>query len=117
MRLIRLRGKLNEIRESVGVDLVIFEAARGGMPGRLGALVVSGEIQGVIKVWCQDNGIEYRGLSPSEIKKHATGKGNASKAAMISAARLKWPNLSDKADDNEVDAKWILDLAGASIKN
>src|ERR1035441_3803748 len=65
MRLIRLRGKLNEILNSQGVELVIFEAARGGMPGRLGALVVSSEIQGVIKLWCEDQHIEYKGVSPS----------------------------------------------------
>ena len=110
MRLIRLRGKLNEILKSVGVDVVFFEAARHAASHMQGALVIQAEIQGVIVVWCEDNKIEYRGLSPSEVKKHATTKGNASKDIMVAAAKSKWP---DKCihDDNTADALWILDFA------
>jgi len=109
MRLMRLRRKLDEIEVAAGVDIVIFEAARGGMPGRLGALVVSSEIQGVIKLWCEENHTPYKGVSPSEVKKHATGKGNSNKEAMMAAALKKWKKKL--ADDNEADALWILDLA------
>lgn len=109
MRLIRLRAKLNEVLAS-GVDVVVYEAARNAGPKLQGALVVQAEIQGVITLWCEDNMIEYRGYSPSEIKKHATGKGNAGKEQMIGAARLKWPDKTVE-DDNAADALWILDLA------
>jgi Holliday junction resolvasome RuvABC endonuclease subunit len=91
------------------VNIVIYEAARGGMPGRLGALVVSSEIQGVIKLWCEESQIPYKGVSPSEIKKHATGKGNSNKEMMMLAAQKRWGRKF--TDDNEVDALWILDLA------
>ena len=111
MRLIRLRGKLAEVRRDAGVDLVVFEAARNVGAGMQGALVVQSELQSVIKVWCHDAGVQYRGYSPSEIKKHATGKGNADKKAVIAAARKRWPGLPRDADDNEVDARWLLDLA------
>ena len=114
MKLIRLRGKLNEILYSQGVELVVFEAARGGMPGRLGALVVSAEIQGVIKLWCEDQHIEYKGVSPSEVKKHATGNGNANKEKMVKAAHNKWPDV-EIVDDNQADAMWILDFAKTTI--
>lgn len=107
MRLIRLRGKLNDFFGMT--DLVVFEAARNCAPRMQGALVVQAELQGVIKLWCEANKIEYRGFSPSEIKKHATGKGNANKEAMVAFARLKWPEF--KGDDNEADARWILDFA------
>lgn len=110
MRLVRFRGKLNEIRANLGVDLVVFEAARHAAAGMQGALVVQSEIQGVLKTWCEDNAIEYRGYSPSEIKKHATGKGNASKLEMIRAAVEKWPEAQFDSHD-EVDARWLLDLA------
>ena len=110
MRLIRLEGKLDEIKGSVGVDLVVFEAQRGGLPGRLGALVVQAEIQGVLKRWCEASEIDYRGYSPGEIKKHATGKGNSGKDKMMSAAEIRWPDRKF-VDDNEVDAYWLLDLA------
>lgn len=107
-RLIRLRGKLNEIYNSCGVDVLVFEAARNA--GGAGALVVQSEIQGVIKLWCTDLGIEYRGYSPSEIKRHATGKGTANKQAMLEAARAKWPHVKIERDD-QADALWLLDLA------
>jgi len=109
MRLIRLRGKLCEIHLNVGVNLLAFEAARHSAPKMQGALVVQSELQAVIKIWCEDNGIEYRGYSPSEIKKHATGKGNASKDLVLRSARLRWPDRRI-CDDNEADALWLLSL-------
>jgi Holliday junction resolvasome RuvABC endonuclease subunit len=119
MRLIRLRGKLNEILSAVGIDLVVFEAARNCAPSMQGALVVQAELQSVIKLFCEDNEIEYRGVSPKEIKKLATGKGNANKLAMCAAAKLKWPDVFpgpiEKLDDNQVDALWILDLATSQL--
>jgi Holliday junction resolvasome RuvABC endonuclease subunit len=114
MRLIRLRGKLNEIRDAVGVDLCVFESARHSAPKMQGALVVQAELQSVIKMWCEDNHIEYRGYSPSELKKHATGKGNANKDAMRTAANAKWPEIRF-TDDNAIDAMWLLDMARAQL--
>jgi Holliday junction resolvasome RuvABC endonuclease subunit len=107
MKLIRLRSKLEEFR--VGLDLVVFEAARNAMPKMQGALVHQAKLQGVIELWCTEHGIDYRGYSPTEIKKHATGKGNANKAAMIAAARERFGY--EGKDDNEADAIWLLDLA------
>src|SRR5690606_30850313 len=79
-------------------------------PKMQGALVVQAQLQAIIVAFCEDQGIDYRGYSPSEIKKHATGKGNASKEDMLSAARAKWPQVAI-ADDNQADALWLLDLA------
>lgn len=112
MRLIRLRGKLAEIGGSVGIDLLVFEAARHAASN--GALIVQTEFQSVVKVYCADNGIEYRGYSPSEIKKHATGKGNASKEMMLAEARRRWPDK--RMDDNEADALLLLDLAQSTLE-
>ena len=111
MKLIRLRAKLNEIATAEpGLGLVVFEAARHAAPKMQGALVHQARLQGVIELWCIDAGIEYRAYSPSEIKKHATGKGNAGKPAVLAAARAKWPDRRIE-DDNEADALWLLDLA------
>ena len=104
--MIRLKSKLNEFLGMV--DLLVFEAARHAAPKMQGALVVQATLQGVITLWAEENGIEYRGYSPAEIKKHATGKGNAGKALVIAAAKAKgWA----VGDDNEADALWLLDLA------
>lgn len=120
MRLIRLQGKLQEIYNAVGIDLLVFEAARNAGPKMQGALVVQSELQGVIKLWCetkrltgQSGKIEYKGVSPTEVKKHATGKGNAGKPLMVAAAQAKWGN--GITDDNEADALWILDFAQKSM--
>ncbi len=108
MRLIRLNGKLNELWKTVGVSIVFFESARHAGPKMQGALVVQAEIQGVIKLWCEHRCIAYRGVSPSEVKKLATGKGNAGKDLVLAAARKRWPECGD---DNEADARWILEIA------
>lgn len=113
MRLIRLSSKLNEIL-SMGIDLVVFEAARHAAPKMQGALVIQAQMQGVIVHWCENNKKQYRGFSPSEIKKHATGKGNASKDIMMASAALKWPQMRD---DDEADALWLLDLAKSMYAN
>lgn len=112
MRLLRLAAKLGEIHSGVGIDVVVFEAARHSAPKMQGALVAQAEIQGQIKVWCERANVEYRGYSPAEIKKHATGKGNAGKDAVMEAARSRGWNPQD---DNEADALWLLDLATISI--
>jgi Holliday junction resolvasome RuvABC endonuclease subunit len=114
MKLIRLRGKLTELLKDCPFELCVFEAARFSGPMTAGALVVQSEIQGVIKLWAEDNHIEYRGFSPSEVKKQATGKGNANKDKMISAARKKWPKVQIESHD-QADALWVLDLAKATL--
>jgi Holliday junction resolvasome RuvABC endonuclease subunit len=109
MKLMRLVSKLSEVNGCAAIGLVVFEAARHAMPKMQGALVHQAEMQGVIKHWCEERAILYRGYSPNEIKKHATGKGNAGKPEMVAAAKLKWPGFN--GDDNEADARWLLDLA------
>jgi Holliday junction resolvasome RuvABC endonuclease subunit len=96
---------------AAGIDVVVFEAARHAAPGMQGALVTHAELQGQIKAWCDAEHVNYRGYSPSEIKKHATGKGNANKDKMLEAAQAKWPLAGNFVDDNHVDALWLLDLA------
>ena len=108
-RLIRLRSYLNQIHDANGIEMVAFEAARNAGPNMQGALVVASEFQSVIKTFCIDKGLNYRGRSPTEIKKHATGKGNAKKAAMVEAAEAKWPDKQIQ-DDNEADALLLLSL-------
>jgi len=47
-------------------------------------------------------------------KKHATGKGNAGKPEMMAAYKDKWGKAP--IDDNECDARWILDYARQMYK-
>lgn len=68
---------------------------------------VYGGLLGQLQAYCEELGVPYRGVSVGTIKKHATGKGNANKAAMIAAAKEKLDYVGD--DDNEADALWLLD--------
>jgi Holliday junction resolvasome RuvABC endonuclease subunit len=111
MRLIRFRAKLNEIIATEKINLIVFERP-GGM--HVGAVIVQSELQGQIKVICEDHHIEYRGYSSQEIKKFATGKGNAGKPAMIEAAKSKYGYMG--TDDNEADALHLLFLAQRDYK-
>lgn len=64
-----------------------------------------GGLMATLTAWCEARKIPYQGVPVGEIKRHATGKGNADKAAMIAAARGKG---FQPADDNEADAIAIL---------
>jgi len=62
--------------------------------------------------------------TPVQVKKHATGKGNANKHAMVEAAENRWEHYSrpkdysEKNGDDEADALgimgWAIDEVGAS---
>lgn len=110
MKLVRFRAKLNELAAELKPTLVVFEAARHGATKMQGALVHQSKMQGVLEAWCADNGFEYKGYSPSEIKKYATGKGNAKKELVTAAVQERW-GLSPGGDDNEADAIALLELA------
>lgn len=58
---------------------------------------------------CDERDITYKGYSVQEIKKHATGKGNASKELMIAAATRRWPDQHIVTDD-VADALHIMAL-------
>lgn len=64
-----------------------------------------------VTMWCERHGIPYEGIPVATVKRHATGKGNAKKDAMLAAARARWSFLTIE-DDNHADALWIGDYAG-----
>jgi Holliday junction resolvasome RuvABC endonuclease subunit len=61
-----------------------------------------------LTAWAELRGIPYQGVPVGTIKRHATGRGNADKEAMIAAARARG---FSPADDNEADAIAILHWA------
>lgn len=58
----------------------------------------------VITKLCEELSVPYTGINISDIKTQATGKGNASKEEMVSAANKHWS--IEVSDDNEADALW-----------
>lgn len=105
MRFIRMRNALDEIGP---VDRLYFEEVRRHLS--TDAAHVYGGIIAMITAWCEENQIPYQAISVGTIKKCATGKGNADKAAMLNAAIIRWPEQNIK-DDNQADALWILEAS------
>jgi Holliday junction resolvasome RuvABC endonuclease subunit len=100
--------ELREFVEQNGVDLIVYEKVMAHA-GTTAAHVYGGLIA-VIEMYCDGEGIQWDSYHVGTIKKHATGKGNAKKEAMVQAARMTWPER-DVIDHNEADALWLLDLA------
>ena len=89
-----------------GIDAVYFEEVR--RHAGVDAAHAYGGFLAHLTAWCEHHQIPYQGVPVGTIKKHATGKGNASKDAMISAAREIG---LDPQDDNEADALALLNFA------
>ena len=117
MRLIRFEAKL---REFVGmVDVIVFEQVTVGSGRRANfdSTKLQCKLQAIIEYLVESSpGIEHVGYNPQTIKSHAlSGKeGKRDKAAMISAAKERWPEYEIE-DDNQADAMWLLDLAWTEI--
>lgn len=110
MLLIRLRSKLNELYNLEKFDVIAYER-----PGGLHtiSIITQSKIIGIIEEFCELNKIDYKGFSSKEIKKFATGKGNAGKPLMIIAAKEKYNYLGN--NDNEADALHLLELANSQL--
>jgi len=106
MKWLRLRGCLDNAAEGVG--RVAIEEVRRHLG--VDAAHAYGGALAVVTAWCEAHSVPYEGLPVATIKKHATGKGNAKKDAMMAAARAKWPHITLESDDH-ADALWIGDLA------
>lgn len=69
----------------------------------------------IMMIQCARKGIPTFAYSPTTIKKHFCGSGNAKKEVMIATACMRWPDL-DYTDDNEIDALAILFLHLSNLK-
>jgi hypothetical protein len=90
--------------------LVIWEAAhhRGGAATEL-AVGFATRIQ----EQCALREIPYAAVHSATLKKHATGSGRSDKRAMVAAAQRKLGYTG--SDDNEADARWLLDYARQTL--
>jgi Holliday junction resolvasome RuvABC endonuclease subunit len=109
MRYLRFKRWLTEVKQTVDtIDAVYFEEVRRHVG--VDAAHAYGGFLATLTAWCEHHQIPYQGVPVGTIKKHATGKGNASKNEMISTVIKLGFN---PADDNEADAlallHWALD--------
>ena len=107
MRFLRFKYWLNELRVSEDrIDAVIVEEVR--RHSGVDAAHCYGGFLAILTAWCEHHNIPYQGVPVGTIKKHATGKGNASKDEVIAAMRAMGHAVTD---DNEADALAILHWA------
>ena len=107
MRYLRFKRWLTELKQCAdGLELVVFEEVR--RHAGVDAAHAYGGFLGQLTAWCEHHQIPYQGVPVGTIKKHATGKGNADKAAMMAAARARGFR---PVDDNHADALALLDWA------
>lgn len=109
MRFLRFKRWLTEIKNSVdGIDAVYFEEVRRHVG--VDAAHAYGGFMAHLTAWCEHHQIPYQGVPVGTIKRHATGKGNADKPAMLAAMRARGHS---PVDDNEADAlallRWAID--------
>jgi hypothetical protein len=104
MRYLRFTNWLTEIdRLSGPIEAIWFEEVR--RHAGTDAAHVYGGLMASLTSWGELRGVPYEGVPVGTIKKFLTGQGNASKQAMIAAARDRG---FTPADDNEADAIAIL---------
>nr|WP_135470806.1 hypothetical protein [Crenalkalicoccus roseus] len=104
MRYLRFRGWLGEVANlSGGLARIAFEEVRRHVSTD-SSHVYAGFLA-TLTAWCEQESIPYEGVPVGTIKRFATGKGNADKAAMVAAMRVRG---FAPADDNEADALALL---------
>ena len=89
-------------RLSIGADIAL--AAEVGTD----AAHVFGGLLATLTAWCEHQHIAYRGVPVGTIKRHATGRGHASKALVLDAMRTLGHPVTDA---NEADALALLHWA------
>lgn len=113
MRFLRLRRHLVELLDLERPSLVAFEEVRRHLG--TDAAHVYGGIVAVVSEECERRTVPYLGIPVATVKRTATGKGNADKAAMVEAANRRWGLALAGADENEADARWIAEAAALEL--
>lgn len=93
------------------VDLVVYEEPFVHASHKQGYGLGYG-FEAILQLFCAQQKIRCVGVNAAHLKKWATGRGNADKFAMLKFARsMGW----EMSDDNEVDARWLLEYARERI--
>lgn len=99
MKMLRFRSKLKEVCELEEINLIVYERVAGFHKA---AIIHAAKMVAIIESYCEENKIDYKAVSATEVKKFATGKGNAGKPAMVLAAQQKYGYTG--TSDDEADA-------------
>lgn len=102
-RLVEIRNRV--VQEVLSHPLPIVLVEGYSFSSRNSHAHALGELGGVVRVALHENGVPYVDVPPNCLKKFATGKGNASKAQVVSAISARTGVVFDT--DDEADA-WVL---------
>lgn len=117
-RLSEIKARVRHLATNVGpvVDWVILEDLP---PTRAFSTKGLGMVHGAVRCALIEEGIPYLEVTPSQLKKYATGKGTSPKPTL--RMELYKRTGLDLSDDNQVDAAWLWllghDLAGDPVIN
>lgn len=103
LRYVKFETQLDNLHRNTPVDIVWFEAVRRHLG--TDAAHVYGGLMATLQKWCEVRRVPYEGVPVGTIKKFWTGKGNATKEAMIAEAVRRGFEVDD---DNEADAVALL---------
>jgi len=104
MRWLRFRKWLQGLHDEHGpLTAVYFEEVRAHKG--TDAAHIYGGFLAQLTAWCEQREVPYQGIPVGTIKKHATGKGNSNKEAMLAAMRAKG---FEPETDNDADALALL---------
>jgi Holliday junction resolvasome RuvABC endonuclease subunit len=104
MRYLRFCRWLAEITDLAGgLGRIVFEEVRSH--AGTDAAHIYGGFLGQLTAWCEERAVPYEGVPVGTIKRHATGRGNADKQAVLAAVTARGYR---PADDNEADALALL---------
>ncbi len=109
---LKFRKHLDDICKKEKINLIVYERIAGMHKA---SIVHAAKLVAMIEVYCEENQIDHKSYSATEIKKHATKKGNCGKPEMMLAYFNKWG--IKPIDDNECDARWLYDLASNTLIN
>ena len=100
IRYVKFNRFLNDLEmQAEPITAVFFEAVRRHVG--VDAAHAYGGYMAVLMAWCLEQQIDYEGVAVGTLKKHITGKGNASKQQVIDAVKQLG---HQPRDDNEADA-------------
>jgi Holliday junction resolvasome RuvABC endonuclease subunit len=90
-------------------DLIVYEKVMGHSQSTYAQMLNYG-MRGILLAIADNKDIPVLSITQTELKKFATGKGNANKDDMMAAAAKKWPSEAFESDD-VVDARYLLEKA------
>lgn len=96
-----------------GLPVVDVVALEGYAHGRTNQAHQIGEAGGIVRLDLWEHGIPYLLFPPTQVKKYATGRGNANKDEVLASAirRLDYQGASN----DEADALWLRALGLATL--